>query len=544
MSDAAPSEADVRLLQDTIAAAQAGEVARAMELAEKALADGLQHPVFYRLRGVKRQQAGRAAEAAADFQAALADAPNDPALLDLLGLALAQTGRFGEAARALDSAIRLQPGLASAHVNRAWLRENLGDLAGAREGYRQALALEPALARAQAALALLAARAGRWAEAREAAQAALAIDPQDRGARLAIAMTDLGEGDAAAAERGARELLTPQLGGHDRGVLLTLIGDAADRQGRADEAFGAWSSANETLRQLWSRQFGPGLNEPGSAAVARLQRAFARTRPEDWRRPAEPSSAASAAAGHVFVLGFPRSGTTFLGQVLGAHPQVAAMDEVETLGEAGRGFLADEGGLERLAATPEAELDGYREAYWRRVEALGVDPKGRTVVDKLPMNTLGLPLIARLFPAAKVVFVRRDPRDVLLSCFRRQFTPSGMAFEFLSLDGAARYYDAVMRLAESYREALPLDLTVLRHEDLVADFAGQTERLLAALGLPEDPAVAGFAGAAAPQDIATPSAAQVSGGVSGEGVGQWRRYERQLAPAIRILQPWIDAFGY
>jgi tetratricopeptide (TPR) repeat protein len=544
MSDAAPSEADVRLLQDTIAAAQAGETARAMDLAEKALADGLEHPVFRRLRGLKREQAGRIADAAADFQAALADQPDDPALMDLLGLCLARLGRFAEALRALDAAVRLQPGLASAHANRAWVRENLGDLAAAREGYRQAIALDPSLARAQSALALLAARAGRWAEAREAAKGALGVDPQERGARLALAMADFGEGDAAAAEAGARELLTPQMPPHDRGVVLTLIGDAADRQDRTAEAFGAWASANETLRQLQSRQFGPGLQETGSAAVARLQRAFDRTSPEDWRAPREAAPEIAPAAGHVFVLGFPRSGTTFLGQVLGAHPQVTTMDEVETLGDAGRSYLADEAGLARLAAAPEAELEGYRAAYWRRVRAMGVEPEGRVVVDKLPMNTLGLPLIARLFPQAKVVFVRRDPRDVLLSCFRRQFTPSGMSFEFLSLEGAARYYDAVMTLAEAYRAALPLDLSVLRYEGLVADFPAETGKLLAFLDLAQDPAVTGFAGAAKPEDIATPSAAQVTGGVSGEGVGQWRRYQTQLAPAIRILAPWIDAFGY
>jgi Tfp pilus assembly protein PilF len=544
MSDAAPSEADAQLLQDTIAAAQAGESARAMELAEKALAGGLEHPVFYRLRGLKREQAGRVADAVADFQAALASQPDDATLMDLLGLCLARLGRFAEAQRALDAAVRLQPGLASAHANRAWVRENLGDLAAAREGYRQAIALDSSLARPHSALALLAARAGHWAQAREAAKAALALDSQERGARLALAMAELGEGDAAAAEAGARELLTPQMPPHDRSVVLTLVGDAADRQDRRAEAFGAWASANETLRQALSGRFGPGLEEPGSALVARLQRAFERTDAEAWRRPPEAAPEISAAAGHVFVLGFPRSGTTFLGQVLDAHPQVTTMDEVETLGEAGRSYLADEAGLARLAAAPQGELEPCRAAYWRRVRAMGVEPEGQVVVDKLPMNTLGLPLIARLFPQAKVVFVRRDPRDVILSCFRRQFTPSGMSFEFLSLEGAARYYDAVMTLAEAYRAALPLDLQVVRYEDLVADFAHEAGTLTDFLGLPQDPAVTGFAGAAKPEDIATPSAAQVSGGVSGEGVGQWRRYESQLVPATRILAPWIQAFGY
>jgi hypothetical protein len=229
--------------------------------------------------------------------------------------------------------------------------------------------------------------------------------------------------------------------------------------------------------------------------------------------------------------------------VLAAHPQAETLDELETLADAGRAFLADEGGLERLAAASEADLDPLRDAYWRRVRAAGVEPAGQTFVDKLPMNTLGLPLVARLFPQAKVIFVRRDPRDVILSCFRRQFVMNGASWEFLSLPGAARFYDAAMRLAQAYLAGLPLDAQVLRYEDLVADFATETAKLCAFIGLPQDPAVTAFAGSANAADIATPSAAQVAGGVSGEGVGQWKRYETQLAPVLPALKPWIKAFG-
>ncbi|HEX3700590.1 MAG TPA: sulfotransferase [Phenylobacterium sp.] len=547
MAEAGPTttDEDVQRLRDTMAAAQAGDLARAFQLSEAALADGLEHPVFFRLRGLKREQAGRIAEAAGDFAAALADTPDDVAVLDMLGLCLARLGRMDEALKALNTAVRLQPGYAPAHFNRGWALESLGDLAGARAGYGTALKLDTGHGRAAGALALLAARAGRWDEAREATDRAMAIDPADLGARLARAMTLLGEGSAAEAEAIARGLLKePRLPIDQRAVVLTLIGDAVDRQDRSAEAFGAYQSANETLRELYAARFGVGGIETGLAITMRLQRAFEGVDPAAWRAPLEPAAQPSPAAGHVFVIGFPRSGTTLLGQVLAAHPQVTTLDELETLGEAGRAFLLDEAGLGRLAAASSAELDRHRDAYWRRVRALGATTDGRTFVDKLPMNTLSLPLIARLFPEAKVVFVRRDPRDVILSCFRRQFVANGMTFELLSLQGAARFYDAVMRLAERYMAALELDLKIQRHEDLVADFAGQTARLCGFLGLPQDPAMARFAEAEGRAEIATPSAAQLVGGLSGEGVGQWKRYETQLAPVIPTLKPWIESFGY
>ena len=42
----------------------------------------------------------------------------------------------------------------------------------------------------------------------------------------------------------------------------------------------------------------------------------------------------------------------------------------------------------------------------------------------------------------------------------------------------------------------------------------------------------------------TPSAAQLARGLNRDGVGQWRRYARQLQPLAPILVPWAGRFGY
>ncbi|MDB5436785.1 MAG: sulfotransferase family protein [Phenylobacterium sp.] len=546
MSDtgSAPKADEIELFQETVAAAQAGDLAKAFFLAGGALHHGLEHPLFYKLRGLEHQQWGRAAQAEADFRAALADAPDDFTLLDMLGLSLAAGGRLAEALQAIDSALRIRPDYPPALVNRGWVLENLGDLAGARAAYRSALSISPTEVRAHSGLALLAARAGRSAEARREAAEALRLANGEPGARLALAMAALSEGDAPGSEREARALLAEPQPLHPQqvGVAHTVLGDALDRQERFGEAFEAYERANAALRAHYGPQFGDGGTASGMAVVERLRRGFAAVKASDWSR--GPSADDADAQGHAFVLGFPRSGTTLVGQVLDAHPRATTLDELETLAEPGATYLVDEAGLARLAGAPPAELADFRRRYWDRIAAAGVAPAGRLLVDKLPMNTLGLPVIARLFPAAKVVFVRRDPRDVVLSCFRRQFVMNGANWEFLSLESAARFYDAVMRLAQDYLQALPLDVHVLRYENLVGDFAGEAERLRLFLGLPPDPAMREFTGAANAADIATPSAAQVAGGLSGEGVGTWRRYEAQLEPVMPVLAPWIETFGY
>ena len=110
-------------------------------------------------------------------------------------------------------------------------------------------------------------------------------------------------------------------------------------------------------------------------------------------------------------------------------------------------------------------------------------PDDRVFVDKLPLNLALLPLIHLLFPGAKIILALRDPRDVIVSCYRNRFAMNAAMFQFLSLETSAHYYDAVMALTVVSRAKLPLSLHVLRYEDLVGDLRGTARSLLEFLGV-------------------------------------------------------------
>jgi hypothetical protein len=206
--------------------------------------------------------------------------------------------------------------------------------------------------------------------------------------------------------------------------------------------------------------------------------------------------------------------------------------------------MANPAGLERLAKADEGQLADYRADYWRRVAETGANVAGKVALDKLPLNTMKLPLIARLFPEAKILFALRDPRDVVLSCFRQRFRMNASMYEFLTLDGAARFYDGVMRLAGLYRAKLDLDVHEHRYEDLIEDFDGQTRAICGFLGLPWRAEMREFAATLEDRSTATPSSIQVARGLYREGVGQWRRFREDLEPVLPILAPWAERFGY
>jgi hypothetical protein len=270
---------------------------------------------------------------------------------------------------------------------------------------------------------------------------------------------------------------------------------------------------------------------------------MAATSAADW--PAAPAlpPAPGEAARHIFVLGYPRSGNSLMEAVLAALPGVSALEERPTLAMLDNGWLASAAGLKRLGALTVGERQQLRVAYWQRVQGAGVDTGGQAFIDMDPLKGLNLPVIAALFPQAQVLWLRRDPRDVVWSCFHTHFVPNAATLEFTTLEGVARHYDAMMRLITAAVERLPLKLMVVDYHALVSDFDATTQAVCAAIGLEWSAELRRFDRSAGAQAVGTASAAQVRRGLY-DGRAQWRRYADQLAPVLPILEPGIAHFGY
>ncbi len=433
---------------------------------------------------------------------------------------------------------------AAAHFERGAALENSDDLNGARSAYERTAELDPGHAEARASLAWLDAQAGDTASARIWAERALTLDPANVLARMSLAFAELQDRQLDSAGRRLAELYAdPALTGVNRAIVLGLVGDFNDAQGDAARAFKAYEASNAQLRSLNAAFEAPG-QETALGHALRLVRWFEAADAEAWRLQPEAPPAADDPRSHVFLVGFPRSGTTLLESVLAGHPDVVTLEEKASLAQAAGAYLANNEGLEKLSRIGLDEARQQREAYWTAVRGFGVEPRGRVFIDKMPLATVLLPLISELFPNARVLFAVRDPRDVVLSCFRRRFGMNAAMFEFLSLEGAAAYYDAVMRLADVYRDCLPVPQHIVRYENLVEDFEGTARAVCDFVDLEWYEKMADVAAAARSREISTPSAAQLARGLNSEGQGAWRRYRDQMAPVLPILEPWVSRFGY
>jgi tetratricopeptide (TPR) repeat protein len=521
------------------AALWAADLPKAMGISDEAVARGAAHPTLLGLAGLKRMHAGDNQGALPLLLKAREQTPRHVDLLYALGECLSRLERPREAVEAFDAGLKVAPE-ARLHFGRALALEDLRELDAARQALEQAVARDPAHAEALARLALLAVQRGDAAAARALAEKALAIDPRHATARIALAHAALEQRDMACAERQVSALVQDAaLGPVNRAYALSLAGDILDAQERVPEAFAAYAASKAVQRDAFAPQMAG--RESVAMREQRLADYFGRADAALWR--GAPFSEGGPQT-HVFLVGFPRSGTTLLEQVLAGHPAVTAMEERTCLMDGAAEFFGANTDLDRLASLPQDALATWRQAYWTRVSEAGIAPSTAVFLDKMPLNAVFLPLIAKLFPRAKILFALRDPRDVVLSCFRRRFGMNAGMFEFTGLETTAAYYGAVMRLTEIYREKLAPDLVETRHESLVTDFEGEARRVCAFLGLEFREEMRGFARRAGTQNIDTPSGAQVARGLSAQGLDQWRRYAAQLQPVLPWLAPFVTRFGY
>jgi tetratricopeptide (TPR) repeat protein len=467
-------------------------------------------------------------------------APRSLDVLTALGMCQQRNGQFREAVETYDAALKVSPGTTHLRFNKACALEAMSEIAKASREFERVLDGEPRNAEALSHLANLAAQRGDAKTARDYATRALQVDPRQSAAILALATADVE--DKKFEDALAR--VTPLLADTslvNRSIAQGLAGDALDGLDRAEEAFRAYAASKDTLKAFYQPVYGAAGTERALARVERLERFFETAPKEAWQ--AKDDAPQGPVKTHVFLVGFPRSGTTLLEQILASHRDIVSMEERDCLIDAEREFLTPDG-LSRLAGMQTADLAAAREAYWRRVEEAGVAPSAPVFVDKMPLNTVLLCLIAKLFPQAKILFALRDPRDVVLSCFRRRFVMTAQMYELITLEGAAKYYDAVMQLAERYREKLGLDIHELRYEAMVADLEIQMRAVCTFMNIEWDEAMRDFASGAKKRGIDTPSAAQVSRGLYTQGAGQWQRYAAQLAPVLPLLDPWLTRYGY
>jgi len=483
----------------------------------------------------------------------LAEAPNLPRAHFLAARIALYRGDRATALEALETTVKLNERHAAAWANLAWLyvtggrleraeaclknaavtqRGNgatlnligmvfrlAGNLDASQEWHRKAVDASPAHVPFLINLANAHIYTGDLATACDLLETCVEREPENAQAHWLLARTRHAKSDEHIAAMQA--LLKREPGDRDRAYLGYAIGKASEDLDRPAAAFEAWSLGAAARRRTvaYEEQLDIELFET-------LEQTFT----TGWLAGKQGDCFDAAP---VFIVGLPRTGSTLLDRMMDAHPAVTSAGELRHFGFAVRHVTGNHeprqftAGLMQAAAVADAGAIG--QAYVTGIGRL----RGAAVhvIDKLPSNYLNLPLILAALPNARVVHIRREPRDTCLAIFKQLFADAYLwSYDLREL---ARHVVRYRRLMDTWESRFPGRFINVDYESLVREPEDTLRPVLQYVGLSWNPACLDYFNRASP--TATASAVQVREAPHERSVGRWKQYERELAPALEIL---------
>lgn len=473
-----------------MAAAETGQIAKAVPLIEAAIERGAQAEYLAQLARllVLLRRDGQAGDAA---RQAMALGPRDALTLDTIGCVLARLGDHEGSVVPFTAAVAAEPDNPDYRYNLAAASGFTGRVEGAREHYEAIVDADPGNARAHYALAIL---------SRQTPEA-------NHVPRLETAL--------ARARQPADALR----------IRYALAKELEDI-GRSADAFHHLSAANTAHKHTIRYDF-----RQDAAIFDAIEALFGHG------AGALAPGRGNGDAAPIFVVGMPRTGTTLVDRILSSHPDVGSAGELQAMplavkqlaGTASRVVIDPA----TVAASGGIDPAMIGNAYLARAAHHRPDGPPR-FIDKLPANFLYIGQIARALPHAPIVCLRRNPMDTVWSNYRNLFASQSAYYAYsYDLMDTARYFVRFDRLMAMWDRLYPGRVLQMSYEELVADQEGQTRRLLDHCGLAWNEACLAFHENRAA--VATPSAAQVRRPINAEGIGRWKTHAESMAQVQAFL---------
>ncbi len=511
--------------------------------------------------GTTLRDAGRFDEAEAAYRRALALKPNDPNILNNLALLLKDSEQLDEAAALLSRslsadannvktliyfvlvrveqkivseaeiaaqrALTLAPDDAEVINAMGLVRYEQQRPEEALALFRQALVIKPDLAETHNNIGTILKEDGNLTEARERLNRAIELDPHQINYYFNLADMKkfvAGDSDLMAMERLSRDGSLPQAA---RVRLNFALAKAYDDIGRFDDAFRHMQEGNRQKRSRIAYDEKQAL-EQFDRIRASFDRGLLARKPGGFHSDVP-----------IFVLGMPRSGTTLIEQILAAHPAVHGAGELTDFGRLANQISDANGNLCRypddVAGLSDDQLRNLGKDYVGRLRRLS--PDAPRITDKMPGNFVFVGLIHMALPDARIIHVRRDPRDTCLSCYSKLFSaPQDFTYDLAELGRYYRQYDSLMT---HWRETLPRGrMFEVRYEDVIADLETWARRIVHHCGLDWDAACIAFHEVRRP--VRTASASQVRQPIYRSSEGRWRNYGDNLESLLAALGDLAD----
>lgn len=536
--------------------------------------------VLYTLLGSACMELGDYETAVSNYRLALSIKPDFVKAHNSLGIANLRLQRYEAAVTAFRNAIDIDPRFAPAWFNLGIVYEHQHQWILAAEHYLRATHIDPGYAEAFNSLGTCLWRLGRHDQVAGSYEKALEVredfipayrnllnflDQSNQDKKMATVLDRarkvLGNHplvlyyQAVMAERGkdyalARSILeavnfdsSDPLARFDERQRLARLAQVCDKLNQPAAAFQYAESSNWLSRELAAEN---GIHkETFRESVDRRQAYFTPANVALWNPVNDPALERPAP---IFIIGFPRSGTTLLDTILRGHPSLTLAEEspaVPAMIDA-LASLSDNH-LEHLAKLTSEAVQRLRKTYFKNLPDdvhRGTFAESR-LIDRYALNIVYVGEIHRIFPEAKYILLLRHPADCVLSCFMHAFTESSANANFFTLEDTADLYSRLFGLWHQYTRTLDLDVFCIRYEDIIEDVEQACRPLLEFIDMPWHPNLLNHETTAREREfIGTASYNQVTQPLYRDAAGRWLRYREFLEPVMPVLDPWIQRFGY
>jgi len=326
---------------------------------------------------------------------------------------------------------------------------------------------------------------------------------------------------------------------HEKLRVLTL-GKSYDKIKNFDKAFSSFVKTNEIDFNLKSKN----INKDFYLEKINIRKQFfSKLKKEEWPSLKLPNLQNNP----IFMVGFPRSGTTLLDNILSSHPSIEVIEEKSMVPKLiGSLNQLTNNNLNNLKNINAEQIQKLRNNYFENLYS-HVNSKNnlKIYIDKLPLNIIYIGEIFKIFPQAKFIFSIRHPCDCVLSCFMQNFKINNAMANFFKLEDSAKLYDFVMELWNQYIAIFQINYHEVKYENLVENLETTSRQLLKFLQLPwNDNVLKFFETAKEKKQINTPSYDQVIKPIYSDSAGRWKMYKKQISNSFEILEPWIKKFKY
>ena len=458
-----------------------------------------------------------------------------------LGAALKELGEYQSAIICSQKAIQIQPDLESAHLNLGLVFQELGEFKKSINCFQKAIQIRPSYIKAHQNLMEAYEKTNQKKELKSAILNAQTLIKDNPIIKLYKGIMFNNNEEFPEAKNCLESISFDTKNIKNEILRVSTLAKCYDRTEDSDKAFNYFTKANKLFPQIRKVKY---FDKNRYLEEIKIRKNyFKKFTIEKW----STLKLSSKEPSPIFLIGFPRSGTTFLDTILRSHPSIDVIEEkfmvkklIDSLSK------LPNGGLEGLKEIENDQLKKIRKIYFESLE-LQIKKKNNTklYIDKLPLNIIHVGEIARIFPKAKFIVSLRHPSDCVLSCFMQDFELNDAMANFLNLDDAAHLYDDVMNLWIQYISIFPINYHEVKYENLVKNFEPTVKSILNFLELSWNSSILGYSETAKKREnIATPSYAQVIKPVYSYAIGRWKRYEKQTANIYPILEKWIKKFDY